>query len=47
MLEEFDLAEALFGFFEGFVGSAEISALAGENLVAVFGFANHVGPPLV
>jgi len=45
VLEEFNLAETLFGFGEGFVGAAEIAAFAGEDLVAGFGFDNHGGSP--
>ena len=45
MLEELDLAEALFGFFEGFVGPAHIAAFTGENLITRFGFDDHGGSP--
>lgn len=45
MFEEFDLAEALLGFFQSFVRSAEIFSFRGKHLVAGFGFADHGGAP--
>ena len=41
VLEEFYLAQALFGFGFGFVGTAEVLALLGENFVAFFHFFDH------
>lgn len=41
VFEEFDLAQALFGFGFGFVGTAEVLALLGENFVAFFHFFDH------
>jgi hypothetical protein len=46
MLEEFDLAQALFGF--GFVWAAKVFAgLLGEHFVAFFHFLNHLAPPIL
>jgi hypothetical protein len=45
VLEEFDLAEALLGFFFGFVWAAHVFSLAGEDLVAAFHFLDHGWPP--
>lgn len=42
-LEEFDLAKTLFGLFARFVRAAEIAAVGGEDLVALFGFDDHGG----
>jgi hypothetical protein len=48
VLEEFDLAQALFGFGFGFVGAAKVSiALLGNDLVAFFHFFDHFGPPIL
>jgi hypothetical protein len=41
VLEEFDLAQALFGFGFALVGAAEILALFGKHFVAFFHFLDH------
>jgi hypothetical protein len=41
VLEEFNLAETFFCFFERLVGTSEVFSLAGENLIAVSGSDDH------
>jgi hypothetical protein len=41
MFKEFDLAEALQGFFPSLVRAAHILSLAGQYLIAAFYFLNH------
>ena len=45
VLEEFDLAQALFGFGFGLVGAAKVLALFGQDLVTAFDFLDHVSSP--
>lgn len=46
MLEEFDLAEALLGGFESLIGAAEISAFAGNCLIASL-YSDNQGNPSI
>ena len=45
VFEEFDLAEALLGFLERFVGTTEILALARKNLVTTLHLLDHGRSP--
>ena len=41
VLEELNLAQALFGSFESLVGPAEVPALTGDDLIPTFCFLDH------
>jgi hypothetical protein len=44
MLEKFDLAQPLFGFFEGGVGPTQITARRGHDLITTWHSPNHFSP---
>ena len=47
VFEEFDLAQALFGFGFALVGAAEVLALFGKYFVAFFHFFDHFAPDFI